>query len=341
MTRSRQLVLLCLLPAVACGSNDAVQKSDGSFRIAHQADAHWQSDVAHTETERALERHKDLAAVFAHDDEMALAAAMACKQKGRTGIKVLGVGGLPGRGLDYVADGRLDATIQDMPNAAIVIDLALLACSGIVVHRQIGLGARLYTKQNLTAGGQAQVAPGDFYVAMLRSQHAEVLTTTPVIDIVFRFGMVACPKDDPRGTYMEEELAAAAKRYPQVQLDVRPAGDNLEQRRSALHYLLEQNYNAILVSARESASFAAICKEAVAQGIKVLVVGGQPNAELDDEGYSCSIGCEDTAIGRAAAETIKTLVPKGGSVVEIQGTMTSSAAQQRHEGFAEALGQRR
>ncbi|HEX5050491.1 MAG TPA: substrate-binding domain-containing protein [Planctomycetota bacterium] len=337
MTRIHLLVLLGVLPA--CGSG-VQQNGDGSLRIVKQIDAHWQSDVARSEMERALADHAEIAAVFAHDDDMALAAATVCRQKGRTDIKVVGVGGLPAQGLAYVTDGRLDATIQRNTGAAVTIDFALLACSGITLHRQIGLGPRVFTKATVAAGGTAQVAPGDFYVAMLRNEHAKVLDTNPEVDNVFRIGMAAPAEHDAWGEQVRQELTAAAKRYPQVQMDFRSPGDDREPQRAAMRWFLDQNYNVILVWAAASGDLAGLCKEAMERNVKVLVVGGEPSGDFGEQCYLCSIGVDEAAIGRAAAETIRGLVQKGGALVEIQGSMTSGIAQQRHRGFAEALGHR-
>ena len=171
-------------------------------------------------------------------------------------------------------------------------------------------------------------------LAATRQQHAATLTTTPTIDVVFRIGMAQCTDDEPWRLAMREDLIAAAKRYPQVQFDYRAAEDDTEKQRGIVRDFIAQNYNAILVSPKESLVLAAVCKEAIEKGIKVIVL----DRELGSEDYTCFVGGDNKAIGKAAGNMIKTLLPNGGTIVEIQGLMTTSPAQERHQGFVDALG---
>ena len=157
MNHLRALVLFASIGAFpACTGGDGsvvAQNADGTLRVAHAADARWKQELAHQEMEAALEHLPRIDLVYAHNDPMAAGAAQACKAKGRTGIKFVGVDGLRGEGQKYVADGLLDATLEYPTGAAAAIDMALLACSGIAPPRRIVLGTRIYTKATLAKGG--------------------------------------------------------------------------------------------------------------------------------------------------------------------------------------------
>jgi ABC-type sugar transport system substrate-binding protein len=337
--RRTALLLSWLGPLYACngggGGDSMPQDAGGNIRVIHAADARWQQETAATEMAAVLDRHKDLALVFAHNDEMAFGAALACKQKQRTGIRIVGIGGTA-EAQQRLAEGVIDATFVHATGAAEAIDMALLACSGIPPPRRLVLGTRMLTKATLAAGGTVVPSPGDFVVAALQRQHASVLTTTPTIDVVFRIAMAHRAGGDPRLARLGEELKAAAKRYPQIQFDYH-AADTPEQQVRLVRDFIAQNYNAILVAPQDPVALRPVCKEAIAQQIKVIVL----DRELGSEDYTCFVGCDEKAIGSAVGRAIGKLLPNGGAIVELQGAMTTSAAQQLHEGFAEALGLRK
>ncbi len=58
-------------------------------RIPHQGER----DIVKTEMQTLLQKFPNLAGVYAHGDNFAIAAAQVCKKAGRTNIKVVGMGG--------------------------------------------------------------------------------------------------------------------------------------------------------------------------------------------------------------------------------------------------------
>jgi len=345
MNRNSIALFALAISFVACGGNgepDAImQNPEGTVRVVHQADMLWKGDLAQTEMEAVLERLPEIDVIYAHNDAMAHGAAQACKQKGRAGIKIIGVDGLAGEGRKYVEDGLLDATFEYSTCGAEAIDLALLACSGVQgLPPRIKVGTRLFTKANLAAGGAAILSPGAFVMANLRTQHAKILTTTPMIDVVFRVGMAQCTDDEPWRVAMGKDIRAAAARYPQIELIYRSADDDVEKQRGIVRDFIAQNVNAILISPKESLALVAVCKEAMTAGIKVIVLDRELGGEADSQ--TCFIGGDNEQIGREVGRYItKLLGSKGGTIVELQGLMTSSPAQERHAGFARELGLRK
>jgi len=146
--------------------------------------------------------------------------------------------------------------------------------------------------------------------------------------------MAQCTDGEPWRVAMREELTAAAARYPQIQFEYRAADNDAEKQRSIVRDFVAQGFHAILVSPKESLALAAPCKEAIAAGIKVVVL----DRELGSDDYTCFVGGDNGKIGEAAGAQIRAMLPTGGTIVELQGLMTSSPAQERHDGFAKALG---
>src|SRR5262249_37741593 len=134
MNRMPLSLLFAIAPLAGCnGRADAVAgkavlaSSDGKYRVVHVADAQWDGARAGAGMESVLGGLSQFDLVYGHNDPMAKAAYEACKQKGRTGVKFVGIDGLANEGRKYVAEGVLDATFEYPTCADAAIDLALLA----------------------------------------------------------------------------------------------------------------------------------------------------------------------------------------------------------------------
>jgi ABC-type sugar transport system substrate-binding protein len=285
--------------------------------------------------EAVLERLPRIDLVYAHNDPMAKGAYEACRQKGRTGIKFVGIDGLAGEGRKYVADGVLDATFEYSTCAAAAIDLALLAHGGVEFPKQardFKLGTNAFTRANVAEGGERKGYAGDALLVILQRQHADLLKPDAAAKKV-KIGMAQCTDNEPWRVAMREDLIAAARRYPQVEFSYRAADDDTEKQRGIVADFVAQGFQAILVSPKESRALASACKEALAKHVPVIVI----DRELGTDDYTCFVGGSNLEIGKAAGFAIRDLLPDGGAIIELEGLMTSSPAQERHKGFVEAL----
>ncbi len=333
MTTSRTLWIAGCLLLATCG-DDAPQQAPDGHRVVAVIDADRMADasVEHPLT-GALRTHPGIAAVFAHDETIATGAVEACAAAQRTDVRIVSGLANAADARQLVADGRRAAACACTAAPAAAIDLALLVCSGITAPKDLGLGVQRFTRADLAAGGVNEAAPGDFVLDTLRRQHADTLTTTPAIDVVFRIGLVDGGAFTAGGTALRALLVAAAKRYPQVQLDVGPDTASPEQQQATARKFIGENYNALLVVPTAPEALVKVCAEATAQNIKVVVLG---NA-LAGDAFLCRIGADPTALGRAAAAAMKQVLPAGGDVVEVQGNDRAAAAA-CHDAFVRALG---
>jgi ABC-type sugar transport system substrate-binding protein len=339
---NRLTVLTLLLPALAAACSDSkgaeaavLVSADGKYRVLHIADARWKDDLAKTEMESVLERLPRIDLVYAHNDPMAKGAYDACQQKGRSGVKFVGIDGLR-EGRKFVADGVLDATFEYSTCAAAAIDLALLAHGGVEFHKQardFKLGTRVFTRANVAEGGERRPSAGEVVLEAVRREHAKLLEPDADAKSKVRIGMAQCTDNEPWRVAMREDLVAAAKRYPQVEFSYRAADDDTEKQRGIVADFVAQGFDVILVSPKESRALASACKEALARHVPVIVI----DRELGTDDYTCFVGGSNLEIGKAAGFAIRDLLPDGGAIVELEGLMTSSPAQERHKGFVDAL----
>jgi ribose transport system substrate-binding protein len=124
------------------------------LRVVFEADMQWLEPNARKEMESALATQKQIDLVYAHNDPGAHGAYLAAKQAGRhEAMKFVGIDALPHEGVQYVQQGILDATFLYPTGGEEAIAVGLQILRGAAVPKQIVLGTRLFTAQNVTQGG--------------------------------------------------------------------------------------------------------------------------------------------------------------------------------------------
>lgn len=136
------------------GFMEGIAGSD--IKIVFDADMKWLEPDARQEMESALARFPQIDLVFAHNDPGAHGAYLAAQAAGREKqMKFVGIDGLPQEGVAYVKQGILDATFQYPTGGAEAIQTALKIFAGEKVEKDITLGSRMFTRDNVGNGGQA------------------------------------------------------------------------------------------------------------------------------------------------------------------------------------------
>lgn len=126
------------------------------IEVIFEADMKWLEPDARKEMESALSRFSQIDLVYAHNDPGAHGAYLAAKSAGREkGIKFVGIDALPQEGVAYVGQGILHATFQYPTGGAEAIETALRILQGEKVEKEITLGSRLFTAENVAQGGRA------------------------------------------------------------------------------------------------------------------------------------------------------------------------------------------
>lgn len=136
------------------GFMDGIAGTD--IKIIFSADMKWLEPNARKEMESALSRFDKIDLVYAHNDPGAHGAYLAAHAAGREKqIKFVGIDALPQEGVGYVQQGILDVTFQYPTGGAEAIDTALKIFHGETVPKEITLGTRIFTKENVAGGGEA------------------------------------------------------------------------------------------------------------------------------------------------------------------------------------------
>lgn len=217
-------------------------------------------------------------------------------------------------------DAVVTAAIAALANAT--ADLTLLAVSGVATPAQVTVGARWHTRANRAAGGQSAPSPGEFGLAALRLQHPAVLDRQPQTDVVFRVGIVVAASE-PMRAQLATALSAACRGYPQLEA-------RLGEDASAF---LTENVNALVLAGRGHAALAALAREALANGVRVIGVA----TDLPSSAMQTAVVVEANTFGVAAAEAVRALLPQGGRVLEIGFRSTDPVHVARSNLFGKAL----
>lgn len=135
------------------GFREAIQGTE--IEVIFEADMKWLEPEARKEMESALARFDHIDLVYAHNDPGAHGAWLAARAAGREKeMKFVGIDALPQEGVAYVKQGILDATFQYPTGGAEAIETALKILRGEPVPKEITLGSRLFTRENVDQGGE-------------------------------------------------------------------------------------------------------------------------------------------------------------------------------------------
>ena len=107
------------------GFHEIVEKEPG-ITILGGLDGDWKLDRAKAIAQDALQLHKDIDVIYAHNDPMAYGAYQAAKELGvEKNIQFIGIDAIPSEGCVWVREGILTATFQYPTPGAAGLDIAL------------------------------------------------------------------------------------------------------------------------------------------------------------------------------------------------------------------------
>jgi ribose transport system substrate-binding protein len=130
--------------------------SNPGLQIVFEGEMQWLEPNARREMESALATNDRIDAVYAHNDPGAHGAWLAARAVDRDDqMLFVGIDALPHEGQRYVAQGVMDATFLNPTGGAEAIDAALTILGGGSFPKEVVLGTRLFTGENLEDGGEA------------------------------------------------------------------------------------------------------------------------------------------------------------------------------------------
>ncbi|MDR0394587.1 MAG: substrate-binding domain-containing protein [Tannerella sp.] len=149
-------------------------------------------------------------------------------------------------------------------------------------------------------------------------------------------GLSQCMMDDAWRQTMIREIRIEAANYDNLELVVRNADTNNKQQIEQIRELIDRRVDVLIISPNESEPLTSVAEEAYRAGIPTIITDRKVNTEL----YTVFIGASNYEIGKKAGLYAADHLPLHAVILEVWGLSTSSPAQERHEGFVEALAER-
>ena len=141
----------------------------------------------------------------------------------------------------------------------------------------------------------------------------------------WRIGMSQCNLGEPWRVQMNEDIRTAAAAHAEIEVIWKDAQNDTLKQRAHIEELVTAGVDVILVSPKEAAPLTEPVARAMEAGIPVIVLDRQV------------LGADNVAIGRAAGRWLVERLGGRGRIVELQGLMTSTPGQHRHQGFVEGI----
>jgi ribose transport system substrate-binding protein len=147
-------------------------------------------------------------------------------------------------------------------------------------------------------------------------------------------GMSQCNLGEPWRVQMNADIEKAASAHPELKIVFNNAENDTLKQRAQLEEFVSAGVDLILISPKEAQPLTEPIAKAFKAGIPVIVLDRRV---LGTE-FTCFIGADNKVIGREAGAWIAEHIDGDAKIVELQGLMTSTPAQDRHAGFVEGLG---
>ena len=150
----------------------------------------------------------------------------------------------------------------------------------------------------------------------------------------FRIGVSQCSEDIWRDK-LNSELRMAAYAHEGVDLLFASADDSDERQVQQIDSFLDVGIDLLVVAPNQVGTISPAIDRAYDRGVPVIVY----ERKTDSRHFTAYMGADNRLMGRQMGEFVCTRMKNRARVLEVMGLKGSSPAIERHQGFAEALGQ--
>jgi ABC-type sugar transport system substrate-binding protein len=149
----------------------------------------------------------------------------------------------------------------------------------------------------------------------------------------FVIGVSQCTLEDSWRKAMILDMQVEASYYPKVELVVMNAEGDSKKQSEQIDELVKRKVDVLIISPNEINPVTPSAVAAHRAGIPTVIL----DRKINSDEYTTFIGADNYEIGRSAGTYIKSLKEGKLNIVEIWGQEGSSPAQERHQGFIDAL----
>ncbi len=286
------------------GFNDYMSANCKDAKIVAQQTANFNRDEGLKVFENILQAQPEIAAVFAHNDEMILGAVQAADAAKRSGIVFVGFDAVDDA-VKAVKDGKLAATIAQQPAeiGRLGLETAVKFLNGEKVEASIPVPLSLVSAASLGV-------------------------TPPAAKAEVTLGLVLSTLNNPFFVTLKDGAQKAADAVG-AKLIVVDAQDDSAKMVAGIEDLITKKVSAILINPTDSDAVVPAIQKANDAGIPVFTVDRGANGGK----VVAHVASDNVAGGKMAAEYLCKAIGGKGNVVELQGIAGASAARDRGQGF--------
>ncbi len=306
------------------GFRDALKKAK-KVKIVDTIVADWLRDKAEDTFLARVRKDPKVDVVFAQNDTMAYGAYLAAQKAGLTGIRFIGIDGLPGPlgGIDLVKRGVLSATFTCPTGGKEAIRYAL----DILTHQE-GIPKKIFLRtQKITAAG---IRDGALLGASIVRPMAN-----PKRRIVLGYAQVG--KESEWRVANTKSIKEAARKFG-IDLVFVDAKQRQENQIAVIRSFIARKVDVIAFSPIVESGWDDVLNEAKAAGIPVILTDRSVDIR-DDSLWVTFMGSDFVEEGRRAGRWLVQHLnaDKPVKIAELQGTIGSAPAIDRKKGFEEVL----
>lgn len=149
-------------------------------------------------------------------------------------------------------------------------------------------------------------------------------------------GVSQCMLNDAWRQAMVKEMQLEATNYDNIEIIVKDAHSDNDTQIQQIRELMDEKVDILIISPFQSQPITAVAEEAYRAGIPTIITDRKVNTDL----YTTYVGASNYDIGYAVGKYAYSYLPQHAVILEIWGLSSSSPAQERHQGFVDALLQR-
>ena len=148
----------------------------------------------------------------------------------------------------------------------------------------------------------------------------------------YQIGVSQCSYDDWR-LKLNDEIMREALLFDDLDVEIVSAYDDPHRQENDIRNFIAKGVDVIIASPQNSSDLNGVLEEARRKGIKVIVFDRKPSEKC----YDVFVGADNRQLGLSAGNYLLSRLKGKGKFLEIEGTVSSSPALGRHEGFQQAL----
>ncbi len=153
----------------------------------------------------------------------------------------------------------------------------------------------------------------------------------------YLIGMSQANKGEPWRQAMNDQIAAAAAKHPELKVVFADAAQNNAKQVADVENFLQQGINLLIISPNEAAPLTDVVAKAYDKGVSVILL----DRKVVGDKYTMHIGADNVEIGKKAgqyaAKWCRENKRASGRILEIRGLEGTSGTKERGNGFREGI----